>query len=166
MIGRIRVIADEKLDLRGHAAVDLAVTTSEGRTHLRQLDIPPGFPGAELDDAQHLARFRDCLAYAPRPPSTAQTEQFLQSLEGIATLPDVRALVPMLIVRQGVRFVLIVRRPGRETAPTAHLAAPAATRFARSPPAEAPPSGRASHQASCRTFPPQRTSAAPAAQRA
>ena len=41
-------------------------------------------------------------AHAPRPPSTAQTEQFLQSLEGIAALPDVRALVPMLIVRQGV----------------------------------------------------------------
>ena len=51
MIGRIRVIADEKLDVRGHAAVDLAVTTNDGRTHLRQLDIPPGFPGAELDDA-------------------------------------------------------------------------------------------------------------------
>ena len=99
MIGRIRVIADETLDARGHAAVDLVVTTNEGRTHLRQLDIPPGFPGAELDDAQHLARFRDCLAYAPRPPSAAQTEQFLQSLEGIAALPDVRALVPMLIVR-------------------------------------------------------------------
>jgi len=104
MIGRIDVIADEKLDARGHAAVDLVVTTREGRTHLRQLDIPPGFPGAELDDAQHLARFRDCLAYAPRPPSTAQTEKFLQSLEGIAALPDVRALVPMLIVGQGAGF--------------------------------------------------------------
>ena len=75
------------------------MTTNDGRTHLRQLDIPPGFPGAGLDDAQHLARFRDCLAYAPRPPSPAQTEQFLQALEGIAALPDVRALVPMLIVR-------------------------------------------------------------------
>ena len=99
MIGRIRVIADATLDARGHAAVDLVVTTTDGRTHLRQLDIPPGFPGAELDDAQHLARFRDCLAYAPRPPSTAQAEQFLQSLEGIAALPDIRALVPMLVVR-------------------------------------------------------------------
>jgi 2-methylcitrate dehydratase PrpD len=98
MIGRIRVIADERLDARGHAAVDLIVTTSDGRTHLRQLDIPPGFPGAELDDAQHLARFRDCLAYAPHPPSAGQVEVFLQGLEGLASLPDVRALVPMLIV--------------------------------------------------------------------
>ena len=99
MIGRIRVIADESLDARGHAAVDLAVTTNDGRTHLRGLDIPPGFPGNELDDAQHQARFRDCLAYAPHPPSAAQSEQFLQALDGIAALPDVRALVPMLIVR-------------------------------------------------------------------
>lgn len=98
-----RVIANEKLNARGHAAVDLTVTTGDGRTHLRQLDIPPGFPGAELDDAQHLARFRDCLAYAPCPPSTTQAEHFLQSLEGIAALPDVRALVSLLVVRQGDR---------------------------------------------------------------
>ena len=81
------------------AAVDLVVTTRDGRTHRRQLDVPPGFPGAELDDAQHLARFRDCLAYAPRPPSPAQAERLMQAIEGMAALPDVRALVPMLVAR-------------------------------------------------------------------
>jgi hypothetical protein len=35
----------------------------------------------------------------PHPPSPAQSEQFLQALDGIAALPDVRALLPMLIVR-------------------------------------------------------------------
>ena len=99
MIGRIQVVADAALDARGHAAVDLVVTASDGRTHLRQLDIPPGFPGAELDEAQHLARFSDCLAYAPRPPSAAQAGQLLQCIEGIAALPDIRALVPLLVVR-------------------------------------------------------------------
>ncbi|HEX2542935.1 MAG TPA: MmgE/PrpD family protein [Caldimonas sp.] len=98
MIGRVRVVADEALDARGHAAVDLAVTTSDGRTHVRRLDIPPGFPGNALDDAQHLARFRDCLAYAPQPPSAAQAEQLLQALDGLAALPDVRALLPLLVV--------------------------------------------------------------------
>jgi len=100
LIGRVSVIADEALDARGHAAVDLAVTTNDGRTHRRQLDIPPGFPGNGLDDAQHLARFRDCLAYAPHSPSPAQTEAFLQALEGIVALPDVRALVPMLVAKR------------------------------------------------------------------
>jgi len=98
LIGRIRVIADATLDARGHAAVDLVVTTRDGRTHARRLDIPPGFPGAELSDAQHLARFGDCLAYAPHPPPAAQAERLLQALDGIAALPDVRALLPMLVV--------------------------------------------------------------------
>ena len=99
MIGRIRVIADERLDARGHAAVDLSLTTHDGRTHQRQLDIPPGFPGADLNDAQHLARFGDCLAYAPHPLPAAQAEQLLQSLDAMAALPDIRALLPMLVVR-------------------------------------------------------------------
>jgi 2-methylcitrate dehydratase PrpD len=89
MIGRIRVISDPTLDARGHAAVDLVVTTTEGDTHLRQLDIPPGFPGAELDDAQHRAIRRLPGLCAPSA-FAAQAEQFLQSLEGIAALPDVR----------------------------------------------------------------------------
>ena len=98
MIGRINVVADDALDARGHTAVDLAVTTSDGRTHRRQLDIAPGFPGAELDDAQHLARFKDCLAYAPRAPATNQVDRYLDALSNIATLDDVRSLLPFLIV--------------------------------------------------------------------
>ncbi len=99
MIGRISVVADAALDARGHAAVDLTLRTNDGRTHLRQLDIPPGFPGAELNDAQHLTRFEDCLAYAPHPPSRAQTDRYLQMLDALATLPDVRDLLPLLTVQ-------------------------------------------------------------------
>ena len=98
MIGRVRVVADEALNARGHAAVDLVVTTRDGRAHARQLDVPPGFPGADLDDAQHLARFEDCLAYAPFPPPQSQAERLLRSLEGIAALADVRALVPLMVL--------------------------------------------------------------------
>ena len=97
MIGRVTVIADEALNARGHAAVDLVVTTCDGNTHSRQLDIPPGFPGADLDDAQHLARFRDCLDYATFRPSESQVERMLQSLEDMAALPDIRMLVPMMV---------------------------------------------------------------------
>ena len=98
MLQRIQVVADAQLDVRGHAAVDLTIATHDGNRHFRQLDIPPGFPGAELDDAQHLARFQDCLAYAPYPPSAAQVDSFIQALEGLATLPDVAQLLPMLTV--------------------------------------------------------------------
>ena len=97
LIDRIAVRADPAMDARGHAAVDLSVTTRAGRTFERSLDIPPGFPGAELDDAQHQARFRDCLAYAPRPLSKTQVDRFLDALHRLDRLDDVRALLPMLL---------------------------------------------------------------------
>jgi 2-methylcitrate dehydratase PrpD len=97
MVDRVQVIADEALNARGHAAVDLEVTTRDGRTHARRLDVPPGFPGNDLDDAQHLARFRDCLAYAPFPPSAAPAERLVQSIEGMAGLADIRALLPLMV---------------------------------------------------------------------
>ncbi len=99
MLERIRVTADPALDARGHTAVDLDVTLRDGTVHRRALDIAPGFPGAGLDDAQHLARFRDCLAYAPRQPSEAQVARLLSALDDLAGLSDVRALLPLLVAR-------------------------------------------------------------------
>ncbi len=97
MIGRIAVVADPRLDRRGHTAVDLTVTMADGSVHRRGLDIAPGFPGADLDEAEHLVRFRECLAYAPRPPSDSQVEQLHQALNTLADLDDARQLAPLLV---------------------------------------------------------------------
>ena len=83
--------------MNDHAAVDLDVTTNDGLILQRALDIPPGFPGSDLDEGQHLARFQDCLGYAPRRMSPAQVDRLLQALDGIERLHDVRSLVPMLV---------------------------------------------------------------------
>ena len=99
MIGRISVFADPSLDARGHTAADLTLATNDGKGHRRGLDIAPGFPGADLDDTQHLARFRDCLAYAPRTPGDAQIERLLAALHGLTGLKDARELVPLLTAR-------------------------------------------------------------------
>ena len=99
MIERVKVVADPAMNARGHAAVDLEITTHDGLTLKRGLDIPPGFPGADLDDAQHLARFHDCLGYAPIRVGSAQVDRLLDALQGIARLDDVRSLVPMLVVQ-------------------------------------------------------------------
>ena len=99
MIERVDVVADPAMNARGHAAVDLDVTTNDGLILKRGLDVPPGFPGAELDDAQHLARFEDCLGYAPSRIASAQIGRLLDALHGIARLDDVRALVPLLVVQ-------------------------------------------------------------------
>ncbi len=96
LMARITVLADAALDARGHTAVDLTVTTVDGVVHTRRLDIAPGFPGADLTDAQHLARFNDCVTYAPKPPSRQQTKQLLAALENLAGMDDATTLVQFL----------------------------------------------------------------------
>ena len=95
---QIRVTADPALDARGHTAVDLVVRTSQGHVHHRSLDIAPGFPGADLTDAQHLARFQDCMAYAPHPPSPAQVQVLLDQISNLSRLPDVRVVLASMVV--------------------------------------------------------------------
>jgi 2-methylcitrate dehydratase PrpD len=105
LIDRICVVADPALDARGHTAVDLSITTTDGRVLHDGLDIAPGFPGAGLSEAQHLARFDDCLAYASlaaaslglRPVAPAQVQGFLDGLQGLVGLADVRELLPLLL---------------------------------------------------------------------
>lgn len=96
MNSRIQVVADAALDARGHTAVDLEVTTRDGSVHQRALDIAPGFPGADLTDAEHQARFRECMAYAPKPLSEETIEKLLAALGDLPGLVDVRVLLQWL----------------------------------------------------------------------
>jgi len=97
-IDRIDLIADPALDARGHSAVDLTLNLVSGTALTRKLDIAPGFPGADLSDAQHLSRFDDCLAYAPKPLAAAQRAACLTALERLSYLDDARQLVRLLVV--------------------------------------------------------------------
>jgi 2-methylcitrate dehydratase PrpD len=98
LIERIEVIADAALDARGHTAVDLEVTTTSGRVLQRALDIAPGFPGAELTDAQHRLRFDDCVAYAPFAPTAQQVERLLAAIADVDGLADAREFATLLVV--------------------------------------------------------------------
>lgn len=94
---RVRAVADPALDARGHSSVDVAVTTTDGQVHLRKLDIAPGYPGNELDDAQHQQRFLACMAYAARPLPQRQVDAFLAAVAQLEALPDARSLLGHLI---------------------------------------------------------------------
>lgn len=94
---RVTAVADPALDARGHSSVDVAITTAEGAVHVRKLDIAPGYPGNELDDAQHQQRFRDCMAYAARPLPAAQVDAFLATVDRLERIPDVREMLKQLI---------------------------------------------------------------------
>jgi 2-methylcitrate dehydratase PrpD len=97
LIHRIRVIAVPAMDARGHTAVDLQVFQVQGGTRTWSLDIAPGFPGEDLTPQEHRMRFDDCLAYAARRPDAAATNQWLQAIDRLEQVPDVRALVPLLV---------------------------------------------------------------------
>jgi hypothetical protein len=45
-----------------------------------------------------MARWRDCLDYAPMPPTQAQAQGFLDELERLHRLPDARVLLRGLVV--------------------------------------------------------------------
>lgn len=94
---RVTAVADPALDARGHSSVDVKITTTDGQVHLRKLDIAPGYPGNELDDAQHAKRFRDCMDYAATPLAPAQVDAFLAAVARLETLPDARKLLDHLI---------------------------------------------------------------------
>ena len=98
---RIAVVADAALDARGHTAVDLAITTHDGRLLRDGLDTAPGFPGAALSEDQHRARFDDCLAYAaaaaPKALAPTRAAALRAALDDLAGLPDARLLAPLLV---------------------------------------------------------------------
>lgn len=97
LLARVHAVGDTALDARGHTAVDVVLTLTGDVEHRRSLDIAPGFPGNELSDAQHEARFADCLAYAPRPLPAARAKALSQALDGLDALPDARELATLLI---------------------------------------------------------------------
>lgn len=97
LIARIDVIADAAMDARGHTAVDLEVTTTSGAVLKRALDIAPGFPGADLTDLQHRARFDDCIDYAPHRLPPQQVQRLRDAIEGVGALADAREMAGLLV---------------------------------------------------------------------
>lgn len=98
LIERVDVVADPAMDLRGHSSVDVAITTRDGRRHARGLDIAPGFPGNCLSDTEHLRRFHDCIDYAARRPDPARVRGWLDAVERLEEVDDVRGMLGKLVV--------------------------------------------------------------------
>jgi 2-methylcitrate dehydratase PrpD len=98
LIERTDCVGDSAMNPRGHTAVDVNLTLSDGRQHRRSLDIAPGFPGNELSGAQHRARFADCMAYAPRPLTDKQVQGLLGAFDDLAALGDARSLLQLLVL--------------------------------------------------------------------
>ncbi|RVT54089.1 MmgE/PrpD family protein [Rubrivivax albus] len=93
----VHTVGDPAMDARGHTAVDIVVTTTDGARLERGLDIAPGFPGRPLSEAQHAQRFADCMAYAPFPLPADRLPVLSDGIGRLADLPDVRALLSAML---------------------------------------------------------------------
>lgn len=98
VLPRIRVLADAALDARGHSAVDLTVTLTDGTRLTRGLDVAPGYPGRALDSAEHRARFDACLDYAGHPAfDAARGTRIAAAIDALAEMGDVRDFAALLV---------------------------------------------------------------------
>jgi 2-methylcitrate dehydratase PrpD len=102
LMDRIDVLADPGMDQRGHSSVDLDLVTTDGRRASRGYDIAPGYPGNGLSEAEHRARFDDCMAYAAHPLDDHQVARLLEAVATIEDLADATALAGMLVSAAGV----------------------------------------------------------------
>lgn len=98
LVARIDVVADRGLDDRGHTAVDLTVIDVDGRRHERRLDVAPGFPGRPLSEAEHRARFDECIDYSSVGFPRARADELAGAIAALDQLDDVRRLVELLSV--------------------------------------------------------------------
>ena len=102
-IPRISVLEDSNLDLRGHTATDMEVTTREGRVYRRSMDVAPGFPGNSLTDEDHLQRFMDCVDFGAEWIKRSKIDEIQSFVRNITSVKDVRELVAFLTeVQDGV----------------------------------------------------------------
>jgi 2-methylcitrate dehydratase PrpD len=97
LAGRVNVVADPAMELRGHTPVDMAVTLKDGREFLRRIDIAPGFPGNPLTKEEQEARFHDCIAYAEKTLRQEKVAEIVEGVSRIEGLSDVRVLIPLLL---------------------------------------------------------------------
>lgn len=95
LAARVDAVADAALDARGHSAVDLEIRTRDGRVLSAGHDVAPGYPDRPLSDAEHEARFADCLDYAPR--ALPRADELRAAIDRLEALPDARALAAMLV---------------------------------------------------------------------
>lgn len=93
---KVHVKVDPTLETRGLLAMDMSVTTHAGAVIRRSVDVPHGFPGNPLTPQEHIDRFWQCIAYAPKPPSGENAERLLEIVERLEHVQDVRTLIPLL----------------------------------------------------------------------
>lgn len=95
-ISKVTVLPDPTLDWRGHTAMDMEITMTNGEVYRSGIDIAPGFPGNSLTEEDHMQRFMDCIDFAPQWYSSEQVGEIVSSIKDIEEESDVRRLIRLL----------------------------------------------------------------------
>jgi 2-methylcitrate dehydratase PrpD len=96
IIKKIHVASDEKMNPRGHTAVDMKILTADGHEYFKKLDIAPGFPGNPLSQDDHEDHFWDCMNYAPLPLKKENAKEILSTVFTLEEVDDVRCLITLM----------------------------------------------------------------------
>lgn len=96
LMSRVEVVADPAMDARGHSSVDVEVSMRGGRRERRGYDTSPGYPGNDLDDADHRRRFDDCMSYAELPLAPGAADELLDVVARVESEPDITARIALL----------------------------------------------------------------------
>lgn len=100
-ISMVTVLPDSSLDRRGHTAMDMEITMTNGEVYRSGIDIAPGFPGNPLTDEDHMQRFMDCIDYAPEWFTRKHVDEIISFIKEVEKEPDVRGLVKLLTDTDG-----------------------------------------------------------------
>jgi 2-methylcitrate dehydratase PrpD len=95
-VSKVTVLPDASLDRRGHTAMDMEITMTNGEVYKSGMDIAPGFPGNPLTDEDHMRRFRDCIDFALDWFDGKHVDEIVSFVKGIELESDVRRLVHLL----------------------------------------------------------------------
>jgi 2-methylcitrate dehydratase PrpD len=96
LISRITVLPDPSLARRGHTAMDMEMTLTNGAVYRSGIDIAPGFPGNPLTAEDHMQRFMDCIDVAPEWFGREHVAKIIAFITDIREEADVRALIDLL----------------------------------------------------------------------
>lgn len=95
-ISMVTVLPDPELNKRGHTAMDMEITTIDGKVFKHGIDVAPGFPGNPLTNEDHMQRFMDCIDFGADWFSSERVDEILAFIKGVEKAPDIRELVYLL----------------------------------------------------------------------
>ena len=95
-ISLISVHPDPDLNKRGHTAMDMEMTTTDGTVYKYGIDVAPGFPGNALTSEDHVQRFMDCIDFGSDWFDVNRSKEIMAFIENIETASDILGLVQLL----------------------------------------------------------------------